>query len=227
MPPAELEAYLADESEEQGAAAAAAAAARQHGDGPEPTAAASASRSQQPPRLRALTRQAAAVAALQASAPVAALHDARARNARLAAANVSAASALAEVRNQVAVVRGGEYGQVSGQLEALRQRQQKGLEVCGPATVRARLEAACGQADAAAEEAGVRWVEALGGGGGGGGGGGEQQQQLLDEYLRLGARRHALRLRLQAGDEQGVFVGGWAGGGGGGVRGGGGGGGGG
>jgi hypothetical protein len=48
-------------------------------------------------------------------------------------------------------------------------------------------------------------------------GGTEQQQQLhlqaraerlLAEYLQLGARRHALRLRLQAGDEQGVFVGG-------------------
>jgi hypothetical protein len=117
----------------------------------------------------------------------AALEDARQQNRQLAASNLAQQGAIAEARNQLAVVRGSEYSSIKARLDALLKRQAAVAAVLGGAKFRERLEDAVSEADAASSALSAAFLD-----------GTLPLDAFVDQYLGARARYHALDLKRQA-----------------------------
>ncbi|GBF95927.1 hypothetical protein Rsub_08050 [Raphidocelis subcapitata] len=117
----------------------------------------------------------------------AALEDIRVKNRQLAASNLSQQGAIAEARNQLAVVRSSEYQAIRARFDELLARQAKVSKVLGGPLFRERLEDAVSEADAASAALGAAFLA-----------GQLPLEQFLEQYVDARARHHALDLKRQA-----------------------------
>lgn len=115
------------------------------------------------------------------------LEDIRVKNRMLAASNLAQQDAIAEARNQLAVVRSSEYQVIRARFDELMARQAAVAKLLGGPVFRERLEDAVSEADAASSALSTAFL-----------GGQVPLDQFVDEYVELRARHHVLDLKRQA-----------------------------
>ncbi|KIZ07730.1 subunit of the ESCRT-I complex [Monoraphidium neglectum] len=118
------------------------------------------------------------------------LEDIRVKNRQLAAANLSQQGAMAEARNQLAIVRSSEYQVIRARFDELLARQSSVSKVLGGPLFRERLEDAVSEADAASSAVSTAFLL-----------GQVPLDQFVEQYVELRARHHALDLKRQAAEQ--------------------------
>ncbi|KAI8466106.1 MAG: hypothetical protein J3K34DRAFT_434742 [Monoraphidium minutum] len=122
------------------------------------------------------------------------LEDIRVKNRQLAASNLAQQGAMAEARNQLAVVRSSEYQVIRARFDELLARQAAVARLLGGPVFRERLEDAVSEADAASGAVSSAFL-----------GGQLPLEAFVEQYVEARSRHHALDLKRQA--AEGVLAG--------------------